>query len=121
MARIVFLPILVAVILSTTFAMDLTGDWRASTGENIYIRQINNTVWYYGESSAQNDNWTSVGYGTLEDNTVKLNWTDVPKGKASLMGTVTLNVTSDNELQVIDQTGGWATKGRKLMKISSGY
>ena len=121
MARMVFLPIMIAVLLSTTFAMDLTGDWRASTGENIYIRQINNTVWYYGESSAESANWTSVGYGTLEGNTMRLNWTDVPKGKASLMGTVALNVTSDNELQVIGQTGGWAIKGTKLMKISSGF
>ncbi len=120
MARIFFLPIVIAVILSITSAMDLTGDWRASTGENIYIRQINNAVWYYGESTAKG-NWTSVGYGTLEGNTVKLNWTDVPKGNASLMGTATLNVTSDNDLQVVDQTGGWSSKGTKLMKIRSGF
>jgi len=120
MTRIFFLPMMVAVLLSGTLAMDLTGDWKASTGEDIYIRQINNTVWYYGESSA-NENWTSVGYGTLEGNTISLNWADVPKGNASLMGTVTLGVTSDNELQVIDQTGGWASKGTKLIKVNSGF
>ncbi len=121
MAKIFFLPVVVAVLLGTTLAADLTGDWKASTGEHIYIRQINNTVWYYGESSAKNENWTSVGYGTLQGNTVKLNWTDVPKGNASLMGTLVLNVTSDKELQVINQTGGWSSKGTKLMKITSGF
>ena len=121
MTKMFFLPIVIVVLLSTTLASDLTGDWRASTGENIYIRQINNTVWYYGESSAKSDNWTSVGYGTLQGNTVKLNWTDVPKGNASLMGTVTLNISSDNELQVIDQKGGWSNKGTKLMRITSGF
>jgi hypothetical protein len=121
MTKIFFLPIIIAVFLSTTFALDLTGDWRASTGENVYIRQVNNTVWYYGESVAKNANWTSVGYGTLEGNTVKLNWADVPKGNATLMGTVVLNVTSDKELQVVDQMGGWGDKGTKLMKINSGF
>jgi len=44
-----------------------------------------------------------------------------------LMGTLKLNVTyvtSDNELQVIDQTGGWGGKEWKqikLTRISSGF
>jgi hypothetical protein len=40
-ARIFFLPVIIAVLLSatTTLAVDLTGDWRAVTGENFYIRQ----------------------------------------------------------------------------------
>ncbi len=121
MARIFFLPIIFAVILSTTLALDLTGDWRAATGDNVYIRQVNDTVWYYGESAPKNGNWTSVGYGTLEGNTVKLNWSDVPKGNATLMGTVVLNVTSDKELEVVEQTGGWGEKGTKLTRINSGF
>ncbi len=72
MTKIFLLPILIAIFLSTTLAFDLTGDWRPSTGENVYIRQVNNTIWYYGESAAaKNENWTSVGYGTVEGNTVK--------------------------------------------------
>ena len=122
--KILLLPIILAVFLGTTLALDLTGDWRASTGENFYIRQANNTVWIYGESIPTNGNWTSVAYGTLEGNKVSLDWADVPKGNASLMGTLKLNVTSDNEQQVIDQTGGWGGKEWKqikLMRISSGF
>lgn len=121
MAKIFFSAIIVALFLSTALAMDLTGDWRASNGDNIYIRQVDNDVWYYGESSAQGENWTSVGYGTIDGNVVNLNWTDVPKGNSSLMGTVALNATSDNELEVINETGGWASKGAKLAKVSSGF
>lgn len=121
MARIFLSVIIVALFLSTTLAMDLTGDWRASNGDNIYIRQIDNAVWYYGESSAQGENWTSVGYGTIDGNIVNLNWADMPKGNASMMGTVALNATSDNELQVIDETGGWGRKGEKLAKVNSGF
>jgi hypothetical protein len=121
MAKIFFLLITMTVFLSTTFATDLTGDWRSSTGDNIYVRQINNAFWYYGESSAETGNWTSVGYGTVEGNTVKINWTDVPKGNSTLMGTAILNINSDKEMQVINQTGGWGTNGLKLMKVSSGF
>ena len=124
MTKILLLPIILAVFLGTTLALDLTGDWRASTGENFYIRLANNTVWIYGESIPTNGNWTSLAYGTLEGNKVSLDWADVPKGNASLMGTLKLNVTSDNEQQVIDQTGGWGGKEWKqikLMRISSGF
>jgi hypothetical protein len=124
MTKILLLPIILAVFLGTTLALDLTGDWRASTGENFYIRQANNTVWIYGESIPTNGNWTSLAYGTLEGNKVSLDWADVPKGNASLMGTLKLNVTTDNELKVIDQTGGWGGKEWKqikLMRISSGF
>jgi hypothetical protein len=121
MAKIFFLPLLVAAFLGAAMAMDLTGDWKADNGDTIYIRQVDNAIWYFGESVAENENWTSVGYATLEGNTIKLNWTDVPKGNASLMGTVALNVDSENELEVMDQTGGWAEKGTKLMKVSSGF
>lgn len=47
MSRIFFLPIIIAVFLGTTLAVDLTGDWRASTGENFYIMQVNNTIWWW--------------------------------------------------------------------------
>lgn len=124
MAKMFLLPIILVVFLGTTLAADLTGDWRASTGENFYIRQVNSTVWSYGESIPTNGNWTSVAYGTLEGNKVLLDWADVPKGNASLMGTLTLNVASDNELQVINQTGGWGGndwRQIKLMRIRSGF
>jgi hypothetical protein len=121
MAKIFFLPLIVAIFLGATMAMDLTGVWKADNGDTIYMRQIDNAVWYYGESAAEDENWTSVGYGTLDGDLIKLNWSDVPKGNSSLMGTATLNVTSDNELEVMEETGGWAEKGVKLMKVSSGF
>ncbi len=52
---------------------------------------------------------------------VKLNWADVFKGNTTLIGTIVLNIISDNELQVIDQTGGWSQKGEMLIKISNEF
>jgi len=37
------------------------------------------------ENSAENPAWTSVAYGTVEDDTVNVTWVDVPKGNATIM------------------------------------
>ena len=100
-------------------AFDLTGDW-GSDGANFYIRQINDTIWWFAEDPA----WTSVAYGTIEDNTVSVTWVDVPKATATIMGTAVLNVITEDELQLVDQTGGFGGEdweGLKIMRINSGF
>ena len=102
---------------------DLTGDWVAD-GANLYIRQVNDTIWWFAEDSAEDPAWTSVAYGTIEENTVSVTWVDVPKANATIMGTVVLNVTSEDELQIIDQTGGFGGEDWKQVvftRINSGF
>jgi len=113
-----------AALLGTTAqALDLTGDWDAD-GANIYIRQVNDTIVWYAEDSAENPAWTSVAYGTVEGDIVTVNWADVPKGNATIMGTAVLNVISEDELQLMDQTGGFGGEdweGLVLLRINSGF
>jgi hypothetical protein len=55
---------------------------------------------------------------------VSVVWADVPKGNATIMGTVMLNVTSEDELQLVKQTGGFGGEDweqLKLLRISSGF
>jgi hypothetical protein len=106
--------IVLAVMLSSTaMALDLTGDWKAKLGTEVmagpdfYIRQIGDSVWMYGEDWSGDPTWTSVANGTIKGNTVEFSWADVPKGNATLYGTLLLNITTDNELKVLNQTGGW--------------
>ncbi|MHB8119825.1 MAG: hypothetical protein ACYDHX_14055 [Methanothrix sp.] len=76
------------------------------------------------ESSGVDPSWTSVANGTVEGNTVSLSWIDVPKGNLSLTGSLVLNITSDNELEIQNQTGGWggdSWKEIKIMRNSSGF
>jgi hypothetical protein len=68
-------------------------------GPDFYIRQIGESVWMYGEDMSADPTWTS---GTVVDNTVELSWADIPKGEASLSGTLMLNVASDDELKVLN-------------------
>lgn len=104
-------------------AFDLTGDWGAD-GTNFYIRQVNDTIWWFAEDSAEDPAWTSVAYGTVEDNTVSVTWVDVPKANATIMGTAVLNVTMEDELQLVDQTGGFGGEDWEqvvLIRINSGF
>ena len=109
----------IATVISTTaLAVDLTGDWKA-TDSNIYIRQSNEEIWWLCEESGATPSWTSVAYGTIEGNRVMLKWADVPKANATLIGTLELNITSNDELQVVNQTGGWSGPGTKIMRGKS--
>lgn len=109
--------ILAMALCTTALAVDLTGDWRAYTDTNIYIRQSNDTIWWLCEESGDNPSWISVAYGTVEGNRVTLRWADVPKANATNIGTLELNITSDQELVVINQTGGWGEAGTRILRV----
>jgi hypothetical protein len=116
--------ILLAILLSSTaMALDLTGNWKATVdteampGPDFYIRQIGDSVWMYGEDMSADPTWTSIANGTVVGNNVELSWADIPKGEATLYGTLLLNVTSDNELKVVNQTGGWGGEDWDKMSL----
>jgi hypothetical protein len=64
----------------------------------------------------KDENWTSVAYSTLEGEHSEAELDRcAPKGNASLTGTLVLNVTSHNGLQVmIRLVGGVARSGSNL-------
>jgi hypothetical protein len=124
MSKLYWLLVLATILSSTAMAVDLTGDWKVLPDVDIYIRQIDNSVWWLCESSGVSPSWTSVANGTVEGNTVSLNWIDVPKGNLSATGTLVLNITSEDELQILNQTGEWGGEGWKeirIMKVGSGF
>jgi hypothetical protein len=121
MSRISCLLAIAAILSTTAMAADfnLTGDWQ-TRGTDCYLRQIGDAVYWYCESSPQNPAWTSVGFGKIAGNKVMLNWTDVPKGNSSLIGSVVLNITSNDQLQVMNKTGEW-DETVVLNRTSSGF
>ena len=120
MNRTFWILTMAALLGTTAQAFDLTGEWD-SDGAGIYIRQVNDTIWWYAEASAENPAWTSVAYGTVEGDTMSLTWVDVPKGNATKMGTAVFNVVSEDELLLVNQTGGFASEQTKLLRINSGF
>jgi hypothetical protein len=121
MGRISCLWAIVAILSLTAMAAEnnLTGDWQTQ-GASCYLRQIGDTVYWYCESSPQNPAWTSVGFGKIANNKVMINWTDVPKGNSSLIGHTVLNITSNDQLQVMNKSGEW-DETVVLNRTSSGF
>lgn len=118
-----WLVLLTILLSSTAMSLDLTGNWKATVntetmpGPDFYIRQIGDSVWMYGEDMSADPTWISIANGTVVGDTVELSWADIPKGEATLYGTLLLNVTSDNELEVVNQTGGWGGEDWNKMSL----
>lgn len=92
---------------SSTGVIDLTGVWSCDDGGTYYIRQLGDTIWWFGELSVNPSSWSNVAYGTLKGSTVNLNWSDVPKGCAMGNGTLVLSVLSKDKLTAANKTGGF--------------
>jgi hypothetical protein len=88
--------------------IDLTGDWNCDDGGMYYIRQFGTTIWWYGEHSPNNPDWSNVMRGTISGNTINADWTDVPKGSVMQYGTLNLNIESNNRISAVSKTGGFA-------------
>lgn len=107
LAAVLLLMVLIVCSLDSLAEADLTGIWSCDDGGLYYIRQIGETVWWYGEQSSPNPAFSNVATGTIDGNTVNLNWVDVPKGGTTSSGTLVLNIESSDELTAVQKTGGF--------------
>jgi hypothetical protein len=86
---------------------DLTGVWDCNDGGTYYIRQSGDTIWWFGESSDQPGGWSNDAKGTVTEDTINLEWSDVPKGKTLNSGTLVLRIESNDRLTALQNTGGF--------------
>jgi len=89
-------------------ALDLTGVWNCNDGGKYYIRQLGDTIWWFGERDPNTPAWSNVMRGTLSGNTIKADWADVPKGSVMQSGLLVLDVVSQDQINAIQKTGGFA-------------
>ena len=89
--------------------MDLTGHWSCNDNGFYNIRQLGNTIWWYGQGgdrrltkgpilSICTPDWSNVANGKITGSTLTLDWADVPNGKTDNMGRLTLKIVSQDEL-----------------------
>ena len=86
----------------------LTGIWNCDDGGKYYLRQLDNTLWWYGELDPLSPEWSNVARGTINGNTIQMDWADVPKGSIMQSGILKLKLVSSNEIQAEQKTGGFA-------------
>ncbi|WP_338357582.1 hypothetical protein [Yeosuana marina] len=106
--HIIILVITIVGVLNSFAQHDLNGYWEDNYGMHYYVRQIDNTVYWFGE---HNDGvWAGVFKGTLTNNTqrailgnqpitIRGNIYDLPKGKGQTQADLGLNVLSANEMR----------------------
>ncbi len=89
-------------------SIDLTGVWNCDDGGMYYISQFGTTVWWYGEKDPNTPDWSNVMRGTISGNTIKADWTDVPKGSVMQHGMLMLQIQSNNQIVAVSKTGGFS-------------
>lgn len=86
---------------------DLSGRWTGDDGGTYYLRQIDNTLWWYGESGDGGSTWTNVFKGEIQGNQIIGEWSDVPKGRINQAGDMELQIESSARLIAARKTGGF--------------
>jgi hypothetical protein len=86
---------------------DLTGRWTCDDGGTYFLRKIGNVLWWYGESTDAGTSWSNVFRGIVQGNQINGQWADVPKGKASSGGEMSLVLEQAFTLKAISKTGGF--------------
>src|SRR5216684_1009614 len=87
---------------------ELNGYYEADNGGAYFIRQIGDTVYWFGEDP--NGAWANVLVGTISGNKITARFWDVPKGKTQGMGEMILQIQNDDSLIKLSSTTPFGTK-----------
>ena len=105
---------------------DLTGKWSCDDGGTYYLRQIGNSLYWYGERDKTKPAWSNVLTGRIKGGEIRGNWADVPKGRTMSRGNLHLAIKQGgNILVAIKKTGGfggsrWTRVGYQMTGTLSG-
>ncbi|MFH1196634.1 MAG: T9SS type A sorting domain-containing protein [bacterium] len=87
---------------TTTYSLD--GVFSGGGGL-YYLRQLGDELLWYGEEDAVAPGWSNVAHGVISGNTITVLWADVPKGFIMQSGNLVIQINSDDELVLLEQTG----------------
>lgn len=96
----------------------LNGYYKANDNGHYYIRTIGNKVYWFGEHP--NGNWANVFTGTVSGSRVSGTFYDVPKGRATGSGSLTLEINSNGNSFTKVSGGFGGTSWTKMTLPSSG-
>jgi hypothetical protein len=89
---------------------DLTGTWTSETRGTYYVRQVGTTVWWVGRSQDGGASYTNVFNGVRSGDQITGMWADVPAGRNTGSGSLTLAITRTGgnvEIRKVKETGGF--------------
>jgi len=89
---------------------DLTGTWTSETRGTYYVRQVGTIVWWVGRSQDGGASYTNVFNGVRSGDQITGMWADVPAGRNTGSGSLTLAITRTGgnvEIRKVKETGGF--------------
>ena len=89
---------------------DLTGTWTSESQGTYYVRQVGTTVWWLGRSQDGGTSYTNVFNGVRSGDQITGMWADVPAGRTTGSGSLTLAITTTGgnvEIRKVEETGGF--------------
>ena len=75
--------------------IDLSGVWSCNDKAAYYLRQIDNEIFWLGESTPENPRFCNVAHGVIDSDEVRLDWADIAKGRNRHFGKLVLKVTDN--------------------------
>jgi hypothetical protein len=88
------------------------GVWRSTGGNLFWINIVQNKVFWLGMNNKTSEyelgeNWCHVGNGTIIENQIILDWSDISVGKGNLNGKIVIEIISAIEMKVIEDSGNF--------------
>ncbi len=96
---------------SAAAAKELNGYYEADNGGAYFIRQIGDSVYWFGEDP--NGAWANVLVGTISGNKITARFWDVPKGRTQGLGEMILQIQNDDSLVSLSSTSPNGAKSWK--------
>jgi hypothetical protein len=97
---------------------NVTGVWHANDVGTYYMRQLDgNTLWWLGLSRDQGRSFANVFHGTIQGNTIRGEWADIPVGVGGASSNGRLTLVGDGRgqlaitLTATERTGGFGGSG----------
>jgi hypothetical protein len=104
----IFIVLVLGVFLPAMALADLTGVWHCDDGGRYYLRQVGSTLYWYGEINTTKPQWANVYDGRIHGDMIRGSWADIPKGKTTGNGQLTLKIEHKGKILVATQkTGGF--------------
>ncbi|WP_408037090.1 hypothetical protein [Tenacibaculum aestuarii] len=88
------------------------GAWKSTGGNLFWINIVNENVFWLGMNNKTPEtelaeNWCHVGNGKIKDNLITLEWADIPIGSDNLNGRIIIEIISEVQMKVIEDSGNF--------------
>ncbi|WP_196894714.1 hypothetical protein [Aureivirga marina] len=83
------------------------GVWKSVANNTFWIHVIENKVFWLGMNSNTGKDWCHVGNGIIKENKIYLDWSDIPAGEGDLHGNIVIEILTESEMKVIEDSGNF--------------